>query len=213
MHGKCKSGTANPETLSYKNRQGLHRGSNHKSTASLKISNTLWHMESVMLKEQKHVIKYRTGTFTMKTMPSASTATLDLLCVPYVAHLVALSTLCSNAHPHINRMHITCYNEALSICGEGFSKGDLVTTTLHCYYGCMTLQCYYRCMLSSLEMEVPYEVQRGVCRVESWLLLDHVMCSQVGDMCVTLILHDTFPNGCSHLGSFPEHNRAALMPS
>eukprot|EP00983_Pelagomonas_calceolata_P077842 1154037-Pelagomonas_calceolata.AAC.2 len=35
--------------------------------------------------------------------------------------------------------------------------------------------------------------------VRSWLLLDHGMCSQVGDVCVTLILHDTFPNGSSHL--------------
>eukprot|EP00983_Pelagomonas_calceolata_P124084 1161071-Pelagomonas_calceolata.AAC.7 len=53
---------------------------------------------------------------------------------PYVEHLIALPTLCSDAqtHTHTNRMEIDCHHQALSICAEATNKGYFGPHSVRC---------------------------------------------------------------------------------
>jgi len=139
MHAHHYLGEANTDTMLYKLWQKLYdtperaaqpdshtQQPNAKPLAHAQPSNEFWSMPNVSFKEQEQVCKYRTDTihtdkdtnrFSHTTGPSKCPLCGGSNCAPHIL------LRCNNRT--LKRMHINRHHHAVSLCGEGISKGKL----------------------------------------------------------------------------------------
>ena len=98
---------------------------NAKPLAHAQLSNTFWSMPNVTFKKQEQILKYRTDTIhTDKHTKRFSYTTRPATCPLCGGSDSAPHTLLRCNNHTLKRMHINRHHHAaVSLCGEGISKG------------------------------------------------------------------------------------------